>query len=164
MANYDILKEYESHKEELPNYDEYKCLQKMYDEYKKVVKELLTALSKNCSKEEQTIYDILSSKYTVYKEYVSQRYPFNCDYYIPEIDTYIEYQGHWTHNHEPYTGTKLQKQMFNMLLQNNDEKSYSIAYTWSVRDVVKRQWAKYNKLKWLEFYDVKSFKQWFAKI
>ena len=50
------------------------------------------------SKPEHDIKDLLIKKFiTVYYQYRSQKYPFNCDFYIPTLDLYIEYQGHWTH-------------------------------------------------------------------
>lgn len=37
MTNYDILKEYEAHKEPLPSYDEYKRLQEQIKEANEVI-------------------------------------------------------------------------------------------------------------------------------
>lgn len=30
------------------------------------------------------------------------RYPWNCDFYIPELDMFIEFQGSWTHGKHPF--------------------------------------------------------------
>lgn len=29
-------------------------------------------------------------------------YPYSCDFYIPEIDYFIEFQGSWVHGKHPY--------------------------------------------------------------
>lgn len=38
----------------------------------------------------------------VKRNYKSELYPFHCDFYIPEKDLYIEYQGHPGHGNEPF--------------------------------------------------------------
>ena len=63
------------------------------------------------SKIEDKVYNLLFSKFNeVKRQYKSDVYPFACDFYIPEIDLYIEYQGMWTHGKEPYLGTECQQE------------------------------------------------------
>ena len=33
---------------------------------------------------------------------VSDLYPFHCDFYIPSLNLYIEYNGSWTHGKHPF--------------------------------------------------------------
>lgn len=57
----------------------------------------------NTSKPEKVLYQLLLSKYDDVKyQYKSKEYPWNCDFYIPSIDTYIELQGFYTHGDHPY--------------------------------------------------------------
>ena len=50
--------------------------------------------SYNISKSENEVFEFLKNKYTdIIRQYRSDKYPFNCDFYIPSEDLYIEYQG-----------------------------------------------------------------------
>lgn len=52
----------------------------------------------NTSKIEQELEIELRKIFPKLKtQYKSKNYPFHCDYYIPELDLYIEYNGTWTH-------------------------------------------------------------------
>lgn len=93
------------------------------------------------------------------------RYPFTCDFYIPSLDLFIEYQGYWTHGGEPYIGTENQLRIVKDWKNKSNEvnfkgkfkKSYKIAInTWTVSDVQKREIAKENKLNWVEFFNKES--------
>ena len=57
----------------------------------------------NTSLPEKKVGEILKAKFpkTIY-QYSSVSYPFKCDFYIPEIDTYIECNFHWTHGGKVY--------------------------------------------------------------
>ena len=51
----------------------------------------------NISNQEKRIYQLLLQKFPdTISQYRSDVYPFNCDFYIPSKDFYIEYQGSWT--------------------------------------------------------------------
>ena len=50
------------------------------------------------SKQADKIFKMLKEVFPLTeRQYSSELYPFHCDFYIPEINTYIEYQGYWTH-------------------------------------------------------------------
>ena len=51
------------------------------------------------SKKEDECYELLIKKYdNVIRQYRDEnRYPFNCDFYIPNEDLFIEFNGYWTH-------------------------------------------------------------------
>lgn len=42
------------------------------------------------------------SIYNTYTQYKSSVYPWHCDFYIKELDLYIEYQGYYTHGNHPF--------------------------------------------------------------
>lgn len=80
--------------------------------------------------------------------YMSDKYPFNCDFYIKSKDLYIEYQGHFTHGFEPFD-------------ENNEEHIEYLAAmqdagkdmsTWFKRDPKKLEIAKRNKVNLLLVY------------
>lgn len=59
----------------------------------------------NKSSKEEEFYDLLLrafSKEDIYRQYCSDAYPFNCDFYIKPIDLYIECNFHWTHGKMPF--------------------------------------------------------------
>lgn len=113
------------------------------------------------SLKEDEAYDILCKKFgDVLRQYKSELYPFYCDFYIPSIDTYIEYQGHWSHGGEPYIGTDKQNEKVK-LWESHNSKYYKIAIdVWTKRDVLKREISKTNNLKYIEFYDIITLKDW----
>ena len=120
---------------------------------------------------EHKIYQYLIQKYNdVKRQYKSELYPFNCDFYIPTIDTYIEYQGHWTHGKEPYIGTEEQDKILHqlqskaslMISKGNKNSQYLRAIkVWSKSDPLKREIAKKNNLNWIEFFNMNQFLDWF---
>lgn len=102
------------------------------------------------SYEEQKLYDILKKHYPdTISQYSSKEYPFNCDFYIPSQDLYIEYQGYPSHGPYPY----IVNEETNMILEKWKKKGYDgWIYDWTKRDVMKRNCAKSHNLKWIEFF------------
>ena len=125
----------------------------------------------NSSKIEEEIYKLLREKYSkVKRQYRSEEYPFACDFYIPEIDTYIEYQGTWFHGKEPYIGTEEQKSIIELWkaksvelnFQGKEKRQYKRAIKiWTIEDPLKREIAKKNNLNWIEFFNMNQFLDWF---
>lgn len=116
------------------------------------------------SSEEELIYEKLSKKFSkVIRQHKSELYPFACDFYIPELDLYIEYQGTWTHGGEPFYGTEEQLKRVE-LWESKDTAFYRGAIeTWTVRDPSKREIAKQNNLNWVEFFTLESFLKWYEE-
>lgn len=116
----------------------------------------------NTSKIEDIIYNFLLEKYqVVLRQYKSKLYPFNCDFYIPSEDLYIEYQGTWTHGKHPYDENNLDDIKIVENWKNKNTKFYNNAInTWTMRDVNKRNMALHNNLNWIEFFNINEFKQW----
>lgn len=118
------------------------------------------------TKPEQTIYLRLLTKFqSIIYQYFSSSYPFNCDFYIPEIDTYIEYQGYWTHGKEPYDkNNPLHQEKVKLWESKNTVQYIKAIKDWTERDVLKRKTAKNNGLNWIEFFNIKEFENWFKNI
>ena len=128
------------------------------------------------SKEEDYCYNELCKYFKcVKRQYKSELYPFNCDFYIPEIDTYIEYQGsHFHHNHAFDANNDndllelnnlIKKDKLSKKTQDGKKSQYNIIiYVWTVSDVKKRNIAKQNNLNFIEIWNINEFKQWLLNI
>ena len=115
----------------------------------------------NTSKPEQKIKMLLEERFPDTKcQYESELYPFNCDFYIPCLDLYIEYQGFWSHGKHPFD-LESEKDLEKLKIWKEKAKTskfYKNAIeTWTVRDPLKRKIAKQNNLKWSEFFNFDEF-------
>lgn len=116
------------------------------------------------SKDEEKIYSLLQQKYpSTIRQYKSDLYPYACDFYIPEIDTYIEYNGFWTHGGEPYMGSEKQQEKLKLWESKNKPQYNKAINDWTVRDILKRKTAKNNNLNYLEFFNINQFNEWFVQ-
>ena len=136
------------------------------------------SLSKNKtagkSKDEKIILELLREKFdNVHTQYTSEKYPFNCDFYVPALDLYIEYQGFWMHGKADgkiYGAFDEQNEEHQTVLEKwKDKSKKSQVYTgairvWTIRDPLKRQTAKDNNLNWIEFWTVDEVKEWLRLI
>ena len=115
----------------------------------------------NKSNPEEICYKLLCEKFNIIKrQYQSQEYPFLCDFYIEDINTYIEYQGFWTHGKKPYDGTEEDIKMLNNWKEKNTLFYKRAIINRTINDVKKRNIAKENNLNYLEFFNIEDFKQW----
>ena len=121
------------------------------------------------SKEEDRIFELLQEKFSeVKRQYRSELYSFHCDFYIQELDLYIEFQGFWTHGKHIFdkfsekdlkTVSKWQQKA------NEGHKAYRMAIeVWTTYDPLKRKTAKENNLNWLEFFTIDQFMNWYEMI
>lgn len=116
------------------------------------------------SKEEDTIYELIKKIYpSVKRQYTDSRYltrcgnKAKCDFYIPELDMFIEYQGYFTHGDHPFDKDNEDdlNEMNNLFLKHKR----NIIDTWIVSDVYKRQQAKNNNLNYVELFNMKEAKE-----
>lgn len=114
----------------------------------------------NCSKIEDRIYAELCQIFSeVIRQYRCESYPFSCDFYIPSLQLFIEYNGHWTHGGHPFDPSKDFKTL--ELWKKKDSKYFNNAiYTWTDLDVRKLNCAIKNDLNYKVFYNEKDFKDW----
>lgn len=102
----------------------------------------------------------------VIRQYRSEEYPYSCDFYIPEIDTYIEYQGSHFHGPEPYDRDnkehRRQVRLIKKKIKNRPKPNQYAAMlrTWTKRDPDKRKTAKKNGLNFIEFFTLTDFFEW----
>ena len=111
----------------------------------------------NSSSIEEHFKNYLESKNISYKtQYKSEKYPFCCDFYLDDLDLYIEIQGNWTHGNEPYNESNKNHQEILESWKTKPNKYYKNAIqTWTIRDVLKRETAKQNQLRYLEIFSCK---------
>jgi hypothetical protein len=96
-------------------------------------------------------------------QYSSNKYPFQCDYYIKSRDLYIELNAHWSHGGHWYDDVKDRALVEEWKCKT---KFYvNSAKTFSVRDVQKRKYAKMNNLNYVVFWknDLSDVKLWIEK-
>ena len=145
------------------HFSECKLLQKLKKEYitKKKNKSFKNSIAENI------IFNKLQKKFqNVQQQYYSEEYPFRCDFYIPDLNLYIEYQGTWTHGGKPYQGMDTDLAKLEIWKEKaKSSKFYENAInTWTIRDPLKREIATQNNLNWIEFFNETEFLQWYEAI
>ena len=113
----------------------------------------------NTSNPEDRCYDLLCSIYpNAKRSYKSEQYPYLCDFYVPELDLYIECHFFWTHGghffdpNNPEDLAKLEK------WKSKHSKFYDNAIqNWTVRDLEKLECARKNNLNYLVCWSEEEF-------
>ena len=115
----------------------------------------------NSSGVEDRIFELLIDKFgEVIRQYRDERYPFNCDFYIPSKDLFIELNAHWTHGGMPYDPNNevCKEQLRRWEEKSKNSKYYKNAiYAWTNLDVRKQKCAKENELNYKVIYNIKNF-------
>ena len=115
----------------------------------------------NSSVVEDRIFELLIDKFgEVIRQYRDERYPFNCDFYIPSKDLFIELNAHWTHGGMPYDPNNevCKEQLRRWEEKSKNSKYYKNAiYAWTNLDVRKQKCAKENELNYKVIYNIKNF-------
>lgn len=116
------------------------------------------------SKQEDELLKRIKEIYpSVIPQYKSPKYPFKCDFYIPEKDLYIEYQGFWTHGQHPFDENNeedlktlnewKEREKFYLDLFPEKHTTYTDAiYTWTDLDVRKRKCVEKFHLNFLDIW------------
>ena len=123
----------------------------------------------NTSKPEKELYLYIKEKFPLVKiQYNSdKRYPWYCDFYIPELDYFVELNGTWTHGKHPFDATSIQDQI---ILEKWKEKSKKHPFyinaieTWTKRDVEKRSKAKENNINFKEVWSLEEGKKFIDEL
>ena len=116
----------------------------------------------NESKIEYIIKNLLEKMFKNVKyQYRSNVYPFKCDFYIEDIDTYIEYNGTWTHGGHPFDKNNENDLKLLNIWKDKHNKYYDNAiYTWIELDPKKREIAKKNNINLKEFWNISEIEKW----
>lgn len=120
----------------------------------------------NTSSVEDKLYEDLCRYFPkIIRQYTDERYPYNCDFYIPINDLFIELNAHWTHGEGLRLFDSNNKQHQKKLKYWKKRSKTSVFYknaihVWTVSDVEKYNTAKKNGLNYLVFYSLKEARQW----
>lgn len=118
----------------------------------------------NQSNDEDRIYELIHNVYhDTIRQYKENRYPYHCDYYIPSLDLFIEYQGNPAHGNHPYDPTNPDDfELVNRWILRNEEikenkkvkktRLDSFIDGWTIKDPEKRKIAKENNLNFIEIW------------
>lgn len=122
------------------------------------------------SKQEDICYNLLKEKF---KNVIRQKrdkikYPYNCDFYVKDIDMWIEFNGFMTHGGHSFDSTnKSDIERLQCLTEKNlSHKNpyhnlyYAAIITWTISDPIKRNTAKNNNLNYLEVFSIDELKTW----
>ena len=147
-------------------------------EYKSNIKEYQRKARQTKIKNNTLVNSKLESMaYNLLKKYFSdikcqwkddEKYPYNCDFYIPKIDTWIEIQGFVTHGPEQFDENNIEHlEKVSILKQKNMAHKtpnknlyFAIIKCWTELDVEKRNTAKRNNLNYKEFWNIEQLKEW----
>ena len=96
-------------------------------------------------------------------QYKSDAYPFACDFYIPSLDLYIEFNGTWTHGGHFFD--KNDKGDADRLTKWEEKAKTSKFFTnaintWTVRDILKLETAIKNNLNYIAWFNEEQANDW----
>ena len=123
------------------------------------------------SKPEEELFLYIKEKFPLVKRQYKDkiRYPYYCDFYIPELDLFLELNGTWTHGRHAYNSNSIEDQ--NTLKEwinkynNGEHPWYKHAIIgWTKNDVKKRNTAKENNLNFKEVWSLEEGKEYIDKI
>jgi len=114
------------------------------------------------SDREKQVREIISRFYNIDNEKMDKsRFNYNVDFYLPDYDLYIEYQGSQFHHERAFLGTAEDEAELESLIDKAKEResetgqksqASTIAYVWAELDVKKREEARDKNLNYLEIY------------
>ena len=110
----------------------------------------------NSSKIENKLIEYFTNNGINFKtQYKSELYPYMCDFYFPNTQTFVEIQGNWTHGGHPFDKNNTDDINKLKLWESKSNKYYNIAInTWTVSDVEKRKLAQQNNIKLFEIFSI----------
>ena len=114
----------------------------------------------NSSSTEEELFLYIKSRFPkVVRQYKDKnRYPYFCDFYIPELDYFIELQGYYTHGKHPFNPNSNEDlQLIEYYKKKYGEDCQPITI-WSIKDVEKRECAKRNNLNFKEVWSLEDGK------
>lgn len=124
----------------------------------------------NVSEDELVIFDKLKEKYPNIKMSVTDdrfinpetHRHFQIDFYDPDTDTAFNLNKHIKHGRRKYDAADPNCQADVKWLQNKDGEFYAkILHTWRDLDPLKREVAKQNGLKFIEWFNMDEFNRWY---
>lgn len=114
----------------------------------------------NSSSTEEKFFLYIKSRFPkVIRQYKDKnRYPYFCDFYIPELDYFIELQGYYTHGNHPFDPNSNEDLQLIEYYKKKYGKDCQPITIWSIKDVEKRNCAKRNHLNFKEVWSLEDGK------
>ena len=114
----------------------------------------------NSSSTEEEFFLYIKSRFPkVIRQYKDKnRYPYFCDFYIPELDYFIEFQGYYTHGKHPFDPNSNEDLQLIEYYKNKYGEDCQPITIWSIKDVEKRDCAKRNNLNFKEVWSLEDGK------
>ena len=100
-------------------------------------------------------------------QYKSEVYPFACDYYVPSLDLYIEYNGTWTHGGCFYDeNDEDNRNILEIWKQRSEHSTFyqSAIDVWTQRDILKLNTALENNLNYIAWFNETQAYDWIERI
>ena len=118
------------------------------------------------SKAEKEIGTKLKELYPDLKtQYKSDVYPFACDYYIPSLDLYIEYNGTWHHGGHFFDKDNHDDLQVLEIWKSKNTRYYNNAVTcWAIKDTLKLETAIKNNLNYIAWFNEEQANDWIEKM
>ena len=104
---------------------------------------------------EERAFLYLADKYkNVSRQYTDDRYPFHCDFYIKDLDTFVELNLHWSHGYKMFEGSEEDLKLLNRWQEKANTSAYyqSAIKVWTEKDLQKFKAAKENNLNYIAVY------------
>ena len=114
----------------------------------------------NSSSTEEELFLYIKSRFPkVVRQYKDKnRYPYFCDFYIPELDYFIELQGYYTHGKHPFDPNSNEDLQLIEYYKNKYGEDCQPITIWSIKDVEKRECTKRNNLNFKEVWSLEDGK------
>ena len=135
------------------------CMERYGVEYISQLEEVKDRLFNTTNKhpQEDKLYDLLKTICPdIERQHKDDNYPYRCDFYVPSLKLYIEFQGSMYHFFRLYRGTEDDQRDLDTMREKKtrDGRSWKdmISPTWCEKDVEKLQCARANNLNFLSIY------------
>lgn len=125
----------------------------------KVVRDIQT---KTISSNEKYFYDRILKLYpnTIF-QYKEERYPSFCDFYIPELDLFIELNINWVHGKHWFSQSNEDLAIKEKWESFGDSYYRRALNCWTIDDVFNRNKARENNLNYVVLWNSKDIEDWF---
>lgn len=96
------------------------------------------------------------------EEYSDDRYPFPCDFYLPDLDYFVELHGSWVHGGHIFNKRKDKQKLEKWQEKVKTSNYYKVALkTWTIKDPNKLKTAKKNNLNYILLWSLEDIDKWF---
>ena len=107
----------------------------------------------------------LFGKDDVVYQYIDERYPYPCDFYIKSLDLFIECHYYWTHGGHFFDENNQEDIKILEFWKSKGKPQYESAiYCWTITDVKKKNCAIKNNLNYVALFSEREFNYYIEKL